>query len=88
VQRDTQRNAPRSDRPQQQQQQRPPREARADSWTDAPKPERGQKSKPPEQAKQQTAKPVQQHGDRVGFADSMPAFMRKPPRPLKQPGRG
>ena len=84
----TQRNAPRSDRPQQQQQQRPPREARPDSWTDAPKPERGQKSKPQEQAKQQTAKPAQQHGDRIGFADSMPAFMRKPPRPLKQPGRG
>ncbi len=86
--RDAQRQVPRNDRPQQQQQQRPPREARTDSWTDAPKPDRGPKSKSPEKSNQQSAKPAQQHNDRVGFADSMPAFMRKPPRPLKQPGRG
>ena len=78
---------PRGERqPQQHQQQRPPREARADSWTDAPKPAHGAKPSSQEKGKQQ--KPQQQQGDRIGFADSMPAFMRKPPRPLKQPGRG
>ena len=85
---------------------RPPREARADSWTDTPKPEReggrgsgrdgGSQQKPAAQSsgqgkprQPQPVKPApQQAGDRVGFADSMPAFMRKAPRPLKQPGRG
>ena len=85
---------------------RPPRESRADSWTDTPKPERsggreggrdtGSQQKPAPQAsahgKPRQPQPVKpaphQAGDRVGFADSMPAFMRKAPRPLKQPGRG
>jgi superfamily II DNA/RNA helicase len=71
---------------------RPPREARADSWTDTPKPERGGgsqgKSAAPEKSRpQHPQKPAPQQAGGVGFADSMPAFMRKPPRPLKQPGR-
>ena len=79
--------APRNEQPRQ------PRHSQSDSWTDKPKPERGggQHGKPAgaEKAKPQQQKPApQQAGDRVGFADSMPAFMRKPPRPLKQPGRG
>ena len=83
-----QHSTPRGERaPQQHQpQQRPPREARADSWTDAPKPASGAKPQAQDKGKQQ--KSQQQQGDRLGFADSMPAFMRKPPRPLKQPGRG
>lgn len=84
------RHEPRKDPPrgerQPQQQQRQPRDARADSWTDAPKGDRGPKSQGQDKGKQE--KPQQQQGDRIGFADSMPAFMRKPPRPLKQPGRG
>ena len=83
------RSEPRSDKP-----QRGGREARHDAWTDAPKksgrddapraPHGRDKSKPL-QAKAPAQQPAR---DTVGFADSMPAFMRKPPRPLKQPGRG
>ncbi len=70
---------------------RPPREPRADSWTDSPKPERsGGQPQHSEKPRNQPPKPQQQQGgDRgVGFAENVPAFMRKPPRPLKQPGRG
>ena len=92
--RETQRGAPRADRPQQQ--PRRPREPRADSWTDTPKPERGSgreggshgKPAAPDKTRPQAPKPQPQQAGGVGFADSMPAFMRKPPRPLKQPGRG
>jgi superfamily II DNA/RNA helicase len=76
------------------QNKRPPREARADSWTDAPKPERGSsgQNRPERQgadkSRQQSQKPSQGSGDRLGFQENVPAFMRKPPRPLKQPGRG
>ncbi|MBK9079409.1 MAG: DEAD/DEAH box helicase [Hyphomicrobium sp.] len=81
--RDADKRAPRGERPH--------REPRADSWTDAPKPERGN-SQPQrsEKPRNQPPKPQQQQGgDRgVGFAENVPAFMRKPPRPLKQPGRG
>ena len=71
---------------------------RSDSWTDdAPKGERKEQSsrgpRPPQAASDKPRHappkqvPQQQGGDRVGFADSMPAFMRKAPRPSKAPGR-
>ena len=82
---DQRHESPRGERPPQHHQQRPQRDARPDSWTDAPK--HAAKTQPA-QDKGKQQKPQQQQGDRIGFADSMPAFMRKPPRPLKQPGRG
>ncbi len=64
------------------------REKRPDSWADTPaKPDKREPRK--DQPRSAEPKPHQQQpGGRVGFADSMPAFMRKPPRPSKTPGRG
>lgn len=65
------------------QQPAPKQAAPADSWTDQPRKEKpASAAKPAEPA----AKPKQ--GERLGFAENIPAFMRKPARPLKQPGRG
>ncbi len=61
---------------------RPQREARPDSWTDAPPPR--QERKPAAERNAHPAPPAQQ-GARTGFAENIPAFMRKPSRPLKQP---
>jgi superfamily II DNA/RNA helicase len=66
-----------------------------DAWTDEqPRaPRRGRSAERPAEARE-SAKPArpkapQQKGDdRVGFAENVPAFMRKPPRPIKVPGRG
>ncbi len=67
--------------------QRPPREPRRDAWTDAPaKPPRQEHGKGERQGEDRKKQPS--GGDRVGFAENVPAFLRKPPRPLKQPGRG
>ena len=62
------------------------REKRPDSWADTPaKPDKREPRK--DQPRSAEPKPHQQQpGGRVGFADSMPAFMRKPPRPSKTPG--
>jgi superfamily II DNA/RNA helicase len=70
---------------------RPRRQASGhDGWTDAPK--QDQQRGAGERSRQPQAKPAPaqapRSGDRLGFAENMPAFMRKPPRPLKQPGRG
>ncbi len=66
---------------------RPEREKRPDSWADAPA---KQDKREPRRDQPRTAEPKPhqqpQPGGRVGFADSMPAFMRKPPRPSKTPG--
>ncbi|MCB1485531.1 MAG: DEAD/DEAH box helicase [Hyphomicrobiaceae bacterium] len=68
---------------------RPQRERRPDSWADAPAKPEARKPEPPQRA--QPAKPTAQPaqgGGKVGFAENIPAFMRKPPRPLKQPPGG
>ncbi len=65
---------------------RPEREKRPDSWADAPA--KNDKREPrKDQPRSAEPKPHQQQqpGGRVGFADSVPAFMRKPPRPSKTP---
>ena len=86
-------DGPRSDRPRQHQ-PRPPREARSDSWTDNPKPDRNAAPQPrphassPDKPRNAPKASPQQQGERTGFQENVPAFMRKPPRPLKQPGRG
>ena len=75
---------------------RPPRnEPPGDTWTDQPKPARkAQRADRPQETRDK-ARPVaqtkapqqqQQGGDRVGFQENIPAFMRKPPRPAKVPG--
>jgi hypothetical protein len=75
----------------------PKRETRHDAWTDTPPPQRrdaprGERAPEardkPRPAQPRAPSPQQQSGDRVGFQENMPAFMRKPSRPLKQPGRG
>jgi superfamily II DNA/RNA helicase len=86
----------RREQPRRQAPQRPaPREQPVvDAWTDEPRSGR-HNDRPAE--KRETAKepprkspPPQQHkgDDRLGFAENVPAFMRKPPRPMKVPGRG
>ena len=68
-----------------QRQRRPEREKRPDSWADtSAKPDKRETRK--DQPRAAEPKPHQQQGGRVGFADSTPAFMRKPPRPSKTPG--
>ncbi|MFN0217781.1 MAG: DEAD/DEAH box helicase [Hyphomicrobium sp.] len=71
------------------------RAPRHDAWTDTPQPRQqgngAQQGRGTDRSRQQPSKgpaPEPRGGDGLGFADSMPAFMRKPPRPLKQPGRG
>ncbi len=66
---------------------RPEREKRPDSWADTPaKPDKREPRKDQPRAAEPKPHQQQQPGGRVGFADSMPAFMRKPPRPSKTPG--
>jgi superfamily II DNA/RNA helicase len=64
-----------------------------DAWTDEPKaPRRAERAPEKRQAAQEQprskAPPPQKGGERLGFAENMPAFMRKPARPIKVPGRG
>ncbi|MGQ0457418.1 MAG: DEAD/DEAH box helicase [Hyphomicrobium sp.] len=74
---------PRNDRPQRE------RAPRHDAWTDGPKPGPRQGGDRPRQPESKApAHDPRGGGDRLGFAENMPAFMRKAPRPLKQPGRG
>jgi len=65
-----------------------------DAWTDEPKPVRRPERTPekrqaaPQQARK-SPPPAQQKGEeRLGFAENVPAFMRRPSRPMKVPGRG
>lgn len=63
----------------------PPPSDHRDAWVDQPRAEQ----KPAAQSKPRGPQPktVQTPAaDRLGFADNLPAFMRKPSRPLKQPG--
>jgi hypothetical protein len=72
--------------------QKPARPHATDAWTDSPASNaqrRGpQEARAPE--KEQRGKP--QHApkgdERLGFAENVPAFMRRPSRPVKVPGRG
>ena len=63
-----------------------------DAWTDEPKaPRRSERSSEKRQAAQEQSRkspPPQKGGERLGFAENIPAFMRKSSRPLKVPGRG
>jgi superfamily II DNA/RNA helicase len=70
-----------------------PRQRAADSWTDEPKkaPRRSPSSgeRAPAVAEQaRKPQPAQKADERVGFAENIPAFMRRPARPVKVPGRG
>ncbi len=65
------------------------KEPRHDAWTDQPRNDRKEAPREkPRSTQPRAPSPEQQSGDRVGFQENMPAFMRKPSRPLKQPGRG
>ncbi|MGO4682718.1 DEAD/DEAH box helicase [Hyphomicrobium sp. 2TAF46] len=73
--------------------QRPRPAPAADAWTDEPAPaQRTARHDRPErrEAPKEAPRKQQPHkGDeRLGFAENVPAFMRKPSRPLKVPGRG
>jgi superfamily II DNA/RNA helicase len=82
--------------PRREQPQRGPRrneQPTIDAWTDEQKsPRRSERSGEKRQAapeQQRKSPPTQQKGgDRLGFAENIPAFMRKSSRPLKVPGRG
>jgi hypothetical protein len=88
----------RDDQPRFAQAERPTQRSRApDAWTDERQPKRRGQADAPANADAQCAsrngrsKPAPQpkKDERlVGFAENIPAFMRKPPRPLKQPGKG
>jgi superfamily II DNA/RNA helicase len=82
---------PEHEQPQRGRSQKPaPRPRAADSWTDEPKAPR----RSPSSEHVPSAEPVRKQqqapkGDsRVGFAENIPAFMRRPARPVKVPGRG
>lgn len=65
-----------------------------DAWTDEPasaqrqarheRPEKREAAKDAPRRQQ----PSHKGDERLGFAENVPAFMRKPPRPMKVPGRG
>ena len=82
---------PENEQPQRGKSQKPaPRPRAADSWTDEPKAPRRSPSSEHAQSAEPVRKPQQApKGDnRVGFAENIPAFMRRPARPVKVPGRG
>ena len=59
----------------------------SDSWADAPP--KGEPKKPAApRGPEPKGAPQTQQGGRSGFAENVPAFLRKPPRPLKQPPGG
>lgn len=70
---------------------RPSRRPRAaDSWTDeSTAPRRAPVERRAAEKEQQPRKPqpAQRGDERLGFAENVPAFMRKPARPVKVPGR-
>ncbi|HEY8195006.1 MAG TPA: DEAD/DEAH box helicase [Hyphomicrobium sp.] len=95
--RDRPRSAEQPARDEQQRQPRPAPRAQpaADSWTDAPKAPRRQPSGERQAGSRDAAREPREKAiaaprkgdDRLGFAENVPAFMRKPPRPVKAPGR-
>jgi len=62
----------------------PRSKSRADNWTDEPKAKAPRSA--PQSERPESRKP--QRDERLGFAENMPAFMRRPSRPAKAPGRG
>jgi superfamily II DNA/RNA helicase len=72
---------------------KPRSEARHDAWTDKPSAareapaDRGARA-PERRSHAPKPAPAGNAGAGVGFAENIPAFMRKPSRPPKQPGRG
>lgn len=73
--------------------QRPRPAPAVDAWTDEPAPaQRAARHDRPErrEAPKEAPRKQQPHkaDERLGFAENVPAFMRKPSRPLKVPGRG
>ncbi|RUP09228.1 DEAD/DEAH box helicase [Hyphomicrobium sp.] len=73
--------------------QRPRPAPAVDAWTDEPAPaQRTARHDRPErrEAPKEAPRKQQPHkaDERLGFAENVPAFMRKPSRPLKVPGRG
>ncbi|MBN9248753.1 MAG: DEAD/DEAH box helicase [Hyphomicrobium sp.] len=73
--------------------QRPRPAPAVDAWTDEPAPaQRTARHDRPERrdAPKEAPRKQQPHkaDERLGFAENVPAFMRKPSRPLKVPGRG
>ena len=64
------------------------RESRPDSWADVPPAAPQQRRPAPQRNEGKSAPPQQQQQGRTGFAENIPAFLRKPPRPLKQPPGG
>jgi len=90
-------------RPKQTRSERQPEQARRpqrsrpapapDSWTDEPAPaprprhERSERREPAKEASRGKQQPHKGE-ERLGFAENVPAFMRKPSRPMKVPGRG
>jgi superfamily II DNA/RNA helicase len=62
----------------------------ADAWTDMPASPAGRPEEARDTAKEarRRAQPPHKGDDRLGFAENVPAFMRRPSRPLKVPGRG
>ncbi|MBS0270796.1 MAG: DEAD/DEAH box helicase, partial [Proteobacteria bacterium] len=73
--------------------QRPRPAPARDAWTDEPAPaQRTARHDRPErrEAPKEAPRKQQPHkaDERLGFAENVPAFMRKPSRPLKVPGRG
>lgn len=67
-----------------------------DAWTDEPAPAQRQARHAHERPEKREAareaprkqQPSHKGDERLGFAENVPAFMRKPPRPMKVPGRG
>ena len=67
-----------------------PRPRAADTWTDEPKAPRRSPSveRPPNAEPVRKPQAAPRNDARIGFEENIPAFMRKPARPVKVPGRG
>jgi superfamily II DNA/RNA helicase len=84
---------PQSERPARSSARHNQRQPQVDAWTDEPRKPRRPESTPEkrqstEEQARKSAPPPQKGGERLGFAENVPAFMRKPSRPMKVPGRG
>jgi superfamily II DNA/RNA helicase len=65
------------------------RQRAADSWTDEPKtPRREPAEERPSKDLRHKPQPASRSDERLGFAENVPAFMRRPVRPDKVRGRG
>ena len=84
--------APRAERPPRERAPRPEAQ-RPEARTDSSSPGHSNGARPeraPDRHRQSEKAPAPdaRSGGRLGFAENVPAFMRKPPRPSKAPGRG